>query len=285
MKKVFKPLDKKDNSSIIVKEEIAMQFAAPFHFHQGFEFTFIVNGSGKFYGGNRLLNFSSGELYFFGVGFPHLFVNEKAFVKAKEIGHSIVIQFDEQLFGHEFLLRPEFSSIKEILKTAYWGIKIAKPNAALAELLFNITKRKGLQTFSTLLDIFHWIADTPQSEIAIITSDALKSTNPNKSYDEKLEPVYQYVLGNFKKQISTSQAAALAFMNDAAFCRYFKRRTNQTLSQFVNNVRITHAVYLLSENNMSISDICYECGYENLSYFNRQFKLITGKTPLTYRKQ
>ncbi|MES1225708.1 MAG: AraC family transcriptional regulator, partial [Bacteroidota bacterium] len=60
--------------------------------------------------------------------------------------------------------------------------------------------------------------------------------------------------------------------------------TNKTLSQFTNNVRITHAISLLAEKGVSVSNICFECGFDNLSYFNRQFKAITGKTPLDYRK-
>lgn len=90
---------------------------------------------------------------------------------------------------------------------------------------------------------------------------------------------------NFKEQVTSQKAASLAFMNESAFCRYFKRRTNKTLSQFVNHVRVTHAIHLLTEGDMSISKVSFECGFDNLSYFNRQFKTITGKTPYTYRKE
>jgi AraC-like DNA-binding protein len=284
MKKVLQELTKSQNASIIVKEEIAAQFAAPFHFHKGFEFTYIVKGRGKFYGGNRLLNFNSGELYLFGVGFPHLFVNEKSFVESGEAGHSVIIQFDEDLFSHDFALIPEFNLVKAILKMSCWGIKIARPNVELQKHISAITQKKGLQIIISLLQIFDIISTIPKSDITIIASDALKNTKLSSHYDGRLAPVFQYVLAHFKNKITTQKAASLVFMNEAAFCRYFKRRTNKTLSQFVNHIRITHALYLLSEKTKSISDICYECGFENLSYFNRQFKTITGKTPLHYRQ-
>lgn len=284
MKKVFKELSTSHSSNIIVKEEVTLQFAAPFHFHKGYEFTYIVKGRGKFYGGNRLLNFKEGELYFFGVGFPHLFVNEKSFIEAKETAHSIIIQFEEGLFGHELTIRPEFEQVKRLLKTAYWGIKIDKPTAELRECLNGMKERAGLQVFITLLQMLDLIASLSKADMTLISSNALRSSRLTSTFDEKLEPVFHYVLENFKDKITTQTAAGLAFMNEAAFCRYFKRRTNKTLSQFVNQVRITHATYLLSANNKSIAEICYECGFENMSYFNRQFRVITGKTPSQCRK-
>lgn len=89
---------------------------------------------------------------------------------------------------------------------------------------------------------------------------------------------------DFKEHITNQKAASLACMNESAFCRYFKRRTNKTLSQFVSHVRVAHAMHLLAEEDMSISKVCFECGFTNLSYFNRQFKAVTGKTPFIYRK-
>ena len=278
MKKIFKELSRSHDSSIIVKEEIAVQFASPFHFHKGFEFTYIVKGHGKFYGGSRLLNFKEGELYFFGVGFPHLFVNDKAFLASKEKAHSIIIQFDEDFFTQNFLLIPEFNQVKKLLKMAYWGVKIARPSAELRKLLTGIVRKKGLQAVIALLQLFEILSSLPKSAMTNISSEALNS------FDEKLEPVYQYILGNFKHEISTGKAAEMAFMNASAFCRYFKRRTGKTLSQFTNHVRITHAVHLLMETGMDISGICYECGFDNLSYFNRQFKAQTGESPTAYRK-
>jgi AraC-like DNA-binding protein len=91
-------------------------------------------------------------------------------------------------------------------------------------------------------------------------------------------------LENFKEDITSKKAASLAYLNEAAFCRYFKRQTKKTFSQFVNQVRITHAISLLQDKNLSVGDVCYECGFNTLSYFNRQFKVIINKSPLEYRK-
>ncbi|MDB4918497.1 AraC family transcriptional regulator [Mucilaginibacter sp.] len=285
MKKILRELTKSENSSYIVKEEITTQFAAPFHFHQGYEFTYIVKGHGKFYGGDSLLNFTGGDLYLFGIGFPHYFINDKSFIKSGELAHSIVIQFDDDFLGGDFYLQPEFLLVKTLLKTAHLGIKITNPGIQLKRLMIDAPKTSGLKGLINLLRILETVASLKKEETTTISTDIFENSIITKKKANKLDEVYKYVLENFKERITSQKAASLAFMNKSAFCRYFKRRTNKTLSQFVNHVRVTHAIHLLAEEDMSISKVCFECGFDNLSYFNRQFKTVTGKTPYAYRKE
>ncbi|SDF56772.1 AraC-type DNA-binding protein [Mucilaginibacter pineti] len=285
MKKILREFTKPENSSFIVKEEIAAQFAAPFHFHEGYEFTYIVKGHGKFYGGDSLMNFTEGDLYLFGIGFPHYFINDKSFIKSGELAHSIIIQFGDDFLGGNFYLKPEFSAVKTFLKKAHLGIKVINPSAQLQRLMLDAPKRPGLKGLINLLELLDTVASLKSEEAATISTDIFENSLITRKKENKLDEVYRYVLENFKEQITSQKAASLAFMNESAFCRYFKRRTNKTLSQFVNHVRVTHAIQLLAEEDMSISKVCFECGFANLSYFNRQFKAVTGKTPYTYRKE
>ncbi|MFC0512978.1 helix-turn-helix domain-containing protein [Mucilaginibacter angelicae] len=285
MKKILRELSKPKNSSYIVKEEIAAQFAAPFHFHQGYEFTYIVKGHGKFYGGDSILNFTEGDLYLFGIGFPHYFINDKSFLKSGELAHSIVIQFGDDFLGGNFYLQPEFLPVKALLKTAHLGIKVTPPNDQLKKMMLDAPKSFGLKGLINLLGILDAVATLKDDETITISTDIFENSLITQKKEHKLDDVYRYVLENFKEQITNQKAASLAFMNESAFCRYFKRRTNKTLSQFVTHVRVTHAMHLLAEEDMSISKVCFECGFANLSYFNRQFKAVTGKTPYTYRKE
>jgi AraC-like DNA-binding protein len=284
MKKILRELAKSENSSYIVKEEIAAQFSAPFHFHKGYEFTYIVNGHGKFYGGDSLLNFTAGDIYLFGIGFPHYFINDKSFVRSGELARSIVIQFQEDFLGGDFYLQPEFLKVKALLNTAYRGIKITNPSARLKKLIMDAPKITELRGLINLLQILETVSLLKMEDITIISTNAFENSMVTKKKENKLDEVYKYVLENFKDEITIQKAASLAFMNESAFCRYFKRRTHKTLSQFVNHVRVTHAVRLLTEEDISISKLCFECGFNNLSYFNRQFKSITGTTPYSYRQ-
>ena len=97
--------------------------------------------------------------------------------------------------------------------------------------------------------------------------------------------VYKYVAENFQGKISFDVAASIANMQRSAFCRYFKRKTKKKFSEFVNETRIMHAQKLLAETDKTIIEIAFECGYENTSYFNRQFKIYCDNSPTTFREQ
>ena len=101
----------------------------------------------------------------------------------------------------------------------------------------------------------------------------------------RLNKVYKYVIDNIHTEISLDKAASIANLSKSAFCRYFKKRANKTFVQFLNEIRVGQACRMLINENHSIAEICYTCGFNNISYFIRQFKKITGFTPLAYRKK
>ena len=152
----------------------------------------------------------------------------------------------------------------------------------MRSLFAEITKKKGIESLILLLQLLNLLSQQSKN-ISLINTEISKAGITEKD-SARLEPVLKYVIENFKDNLNSKRAASLACLNEAAFCRYFKQRTEQTFSQFVNRVRITHATHLLILEERSISDICYECGYQNISYFNRQFKDIMGCIPFAYRK-
>lgn len=282
MKKFFKEFPPTIESSFIVKQEVG-EFSNPFHFHDGYELTFIIHGRGKFYGGNQVMNFADGDLYFFGPMFPHYFVTEKNANSNVSMPHSIAIQFQEHFLGKELLEKPEFGKIKKLLKDVESScLKIISPNRT-SEALFHELTQPGIKGVLLLLELLDRLTSLPEKGYDVITLREYENSDSNKAFS-KLDAVYRYVLENFKEEVNSKKAAGLAFLNEAAFCRYFKRQTKDTFSEFVNRVRVTHATSLLSDRNKSVVDICYESGFNNLSYFNRQFKEITNKSPLEYRK-
>ena len=101
----------------------------------------------------------------------------------------------------------------------------------------------------------------------------------------KLDRIYTYINTNFKDHISLDQIANVANTTVPAFCRYFKKVTGKTFTKLVNEYRVVHATKLLSESMMSITDISFECGFNNFSHFNKIFKEITGKNASGYRKE
>ena len=101
----------------------------------------------------------------------------------------------------------------------------------------------------------------------------------------KIDVVFKYVYSNFKEHISLDTIAEQVSMTVPAFCRYFKKATGKTFTKLVNEYRVVHATKLLSESQMSITDVCFECGFNNFSHFNKLFKEITGKNASKYRSE
>lgn len=281
MKSIFQHQAATDNMSFVVKEYYQPHFTSPFHFHDSYELILIAKSYGKLYAGNKVLNFNDGEVYLFGPGFAHCFYNEQSFIKSGEIAHAIVIFFKEDFLGKEFFSKGELAKVWEMLSKSERGIQL-QANDLIRSFFYQITGSKGLQTLILLLQLLNHLSGLRKEEITFINKTIPKLFSKDSNAN-KLEAVFKYVIENFKEEVSSKDAASLACLSEAAFCRYFKRRTEKTFSQFVNHVRITHSTRLLLEQDMSIANVCFECGFGNISYFNRQFKKIMGQTPFEYR--
>ena len=103
--------------------------------------------------------------------------------------------------------------------------------------------------------------------------------------NRKVEVIFEHVRNNFTQTIPLVEISEKVSMTVPAFCRYFKKVTGKTFTQFVNEFRIVHATKLLAESRSSITDICYESGFNNFSHFNKLFKKFTEKSPLKYRNE
>ena len=267
---------------LMVKQYKQDYFTSPLHYHSLYELTLIVTSYGKVYTGDKVESFEPGDVFLFGPGLGHCFYNEKSFIATGKIAHAIVVFFKEDIFGEKFFEIPDLIKLKKLLEKSKRGLKIFNLNNSIISEFHRIPKEKGvglLTTFLHLLDVL----SSQKSNVSFITLNSIQQ-NGNTHDDARLEPVFEYAFKNFKDNLSSKTAASLACLSDASFCRYFKKQTEQTFSEFVNGIRISHAVHLLAFKETSISDICYECGYQNVSYFNRQFKKIKGETPFTYRK-
>lgn len=283
MKSIFEHQTLPREMGFTIKEYIQPHFSSPFHFHDLYELILIVNSYGKLYAGNKVMNFKKNDIFMFGPGLAHCFYNEKSFVSKGEAAHAIVIFFKEDFLGEDFFFHNDLIRTKLLLQDSAFGIKVKESNEVMETLFMEINKSKGIDSLIILLQLLNILSSQNINKILINTELSKKFITDNDS--ARLEPLLKYIFENFKNDLNIQEAASLACMNEAAFCRYFKSRTEQTFSQFVNRVRITHATRLLAVEERSISDICYECGYENISYFNRQFKDITGLTPVAYRKE
>lgn len=264
------------------QEFIQPRFTSPFHLHDEYELILIKKSHGKLYLGNNVLNFSDGDLFLFAPGLPHCFYNPSGYEEENILAHAIVIQFQKDFLGDSFSDKREASQLIRLMEKSKFGIQFFNLKKSTLKKFQRLNQKKNLKKLGDFL----WILDelAAKRNIKLLSSEHtlnLCSINDSKIINN----VYKYVAENFQKEIDFNVAASVANMQRSAFCRYFKRKTKKKFSEFVNETRIMHGKKLLAESDKTIMEIAFECGYENTSYFNRQFKILNGFTPTEFRVQ
>ncbi len=145
-----------------------------------------------------------------------------------------------------------------------------------------LPRAKGLERITTLLTILEKIANSKEKQYINSIHHEVKI---DKAETNRLNNVFQHVSDNFQRKITLTEIASVANLSTKAFCRYFKSKTRKTFYDFLLEVRVAHACHLLLEKDMSVYEVCYETGFNNLSNFNRYFKKITDKTPTGYKRE
>lgn len=271
-----------ENSFFHYDNSLVPRFPSPFHQHDEFELILILESYGKLYIGNSVTNFNSGQLYFFAPRLPHCFFNAPGYEKGNELAHSVVIQFKRDFLGNSFFEKTEASQLKKLIKKSEFGVQILNPSELLQERMQTLNQKRDLEKLGEFIFILNDIATN--KNVKLLNEE--NSVNFSSLNDSKIiNDVYKYVAENFQKGISFIDAASIANMQKAAFCRYFKRKTQKRFTKFVNETRIMHARKLLEETDKTIFEIAFESGYENISYFNRQFKLLCNISPTAFREQ
>ena len=122
-----------------------------------------------------------------------------------------------------------------------------------------------------------------QSETTTKTTEKHVKNQYNKKDQERIKRLYQFIDENYQRKIELSEVAEMTNLSEAAFCRYFKRMTRLTFIEFLNHYRVNQAKNLLLLDK-NVTETCFDCGFESMSYFNRTFKKLTGVNPLAFKK-
>lgn len=269
--------------SLTIQELKESHFDPNWHFHPHYQLFTVLEGTGTRLIGDSIRHFEPGDTVFLGPDVPHLWRNDNEYFK-KDSGletHGIVLYFQEDFLGNEFLNKPEMKAIQQLLLESKRGFVYAgNTREVIRKALSALINIEGFERILRTLELLNLLAHSADSQP--ITSFNYVNTY-KVSETERMQKVNNYVLQHFKNEIRLGEAASLAGMSEAAFCRYFKTRSNKTFTDFVSEIRIGHACKLLIETTYTISQIAYESGFDTLSNFNRNFKKTTGQTPRDYR--
>lgn len=283
MKPALRQITATPQSSFLVRKDVGESMHNNWHYHPEIELLFIKRSSGTWLIGDHIGHFQNGDLVLIGANLPHCFRHEYVHLtkKGSQAGESICIKFVPGIFGNTFLNMPEAKALKDLFSTCNSGLQVTgKTRNMLPATIEKILTASPGKKLVYLLSILEEIAGN--KEYIPLSSTGFMQP-PGDNNRDKIKLVFEYTFNHYNEKITLNEVAALLNMTMQSFCRYFKNKTNKTYIQFLMEVRIGYACRLLVEDEKNVSEVCYECGYNNMSHFNHQFKAITKKTPLEYK--
>jgi AraC-like DNA-binding protein len=263
-------------------------FKSKWHYHENqAELILMVDAKGTGFVGDGATFFTGGEIALIGAKVPHVWLNTNDYYQpdSKLIAKAIVLKFEENFLGDKLLSLPGLLKVKDLIfKRSKKGMLIlGETRKKLVRLIESIVEtHSDFDRVMYLIQILNLIANSNEFEY-ISKTETIKI--PRTSDIERIEKVIKYVNENYQDRIELEKIAELASMTPSAFCKYFKKRTLKTFTQFLNEVRIGNACKLLAEKELSVKQVCYMSGFNYLSNFYKQFHAIHQMSPLEYKEK
>ena len=270
-----------DKDCFYIVERHKSEFTWPIHSHAEFELNFIERGRGvRRVVGDSIEEIGDYELTLItGDGLEHAW--EQGQCKELDI-REITIQFSPQLLDMKLLARNQFASVKKMFERARMGLTFSMPAIMRVYNLLDTlaSKEERMDQFLDMLKILY--------ELSLDTGSRTLASNSfaNIGYDResrRVSKVKEYIARHYREEIKLEELAALVAMAPSAFSRFFKQRTGRGPVDYIIDVRLGIAARMLVDTSTSVSEICYACGFNNLSNFNRTFKARRGYTPRDFR--
>lgn len=248
------------------------------HFHPEFELVYIEGANGTRHVGEHISRYDGSDMVFIGSYIPHL--NFDYGVKTE--CEKVVIQIRQDFLGNAFANIPELAAVYRLFEQSKHGLAFGTDTKVL--LSERLKKLKNLGHFEQFLEILSIFQVLAQSTDVVLLHPKPVENQHNKKEQERLKRIYNFIDMHYQQKIEVDEVAKLTNLSKSAFCRYFKKITRLTFVEFLNHYRINQAQKLLLLDK-NVTEACFECGFESLSYFNRTFKKITGENPLSFKKK
>lgn len=279
-KPTLEKIDTGPDSSVFVHKHAEQRVNLPsWHFHPELELVYVEAGEGKRHIGNHLTYFHNSQLVLIGANLPHSGFSDRLTRKGSET----LIQFNPDFLGPTFLNLPEMKSIAGMFERAKSGVLFnPEIREVIGPRIKDIVNYQGFERIHNLLAILHALSLSTDYTLLNVEGFAFETTLQDSN---RIDHIFRHVNLHFERSIPLGEIADLSGMTVPAFCRYFKKSTGKTFTHFVNEFRIVQARRMLSETTNSITDICYDSGFNNFSHFNKLFKEFTGQNASQYRNE
>ncbi len=272
------PLTSSDCFTIFTR--VKSEFDFPLHSHEELELNLIINAQGaKRIIGDHVGEIDDMELVLVGSNLPHFWSTHKC--KSKEI-REVTLQFHKDLFDEKFLRRNQLSFIRTLMERSAKGILFSKHT--IKQIMPRLNALNQKQGFDSVLELLSILHDLSISRNMHILSDSTFNNTEFSYNSRRIEKAIEFMNQNFQKAITLNEVARLTNMADVSFSRFFKARTGITFMDSLLELRLGNASRLLIDTTQSIAEVAYNCGFNNISNFNRLFKKKKSCTPREFRE-
>jgi AraC-like DNA-binding protein len=248
------------------------------HYHPEYELAYIEGANGTRHVGDHISRYEGSDLVFIGPNIPHLNFDYGVVTEPRKV----VVQLKDYFLGDAFRQTPEFEAITQLFERARLGVSFhGETKRRIGQQLGQLADLMPFERLLALLRIFQELAQSPDQQLL---HGAAVASAYNVQEQQRLQRVSEMVAEHYPRKIEIREVAALTNLTEAAFCRYFKRITRLTFTQFLNQYRVHQAQKLLLQDT-TVSEACFACGFENLSYFTKTFRRTTGENPLQFKKR
>ena len=269
------------NDCFTIFSRVKKDFDFPLHFHEEFELNLILNASGaKRIVGDNIEEIADMELVLVGPNLSHVWTTHNC--KSEEITE-VTIQWHKDLFDDKMLRRNQLSFIRKMFERSVRGILF--PRETIEKVYNRILAINQLQGFDSVLELMSILHDLSTSKSMRVLSDATFNNDQVLNYNSRrIDKAFEFMNANFDKPITLKDLSKLVSMTEVSFSRFIKKRTGNTFIDSLNEIRLGHATRMLIETTHSVAEISYNCGFNNISNFNRLFKKKKHCTPKEFRE-
>lgn len=249
-----------------------------YHFHPEYELVLITKGHGTRFIGDHIEKYKTGDLILLGPYLPH------SWVLNENTGHeALVMHFNDDFLGPNALEKPELKNIKAVLKRSQAGLKFTgSAKNKIAKAIKTLKNEKGLNKLLGFLKILEQMALTKDVQSLNAASKNRKTSN---QYQKRVEEISNYINENYTKPITQARVAKHVHLSTSSFSRFFKQTMGVSFPRYLNELRVGLACKLLMDDSQSITSICFACGFNNISNFNRQFLAIKTISPRSFKRK
>lgn len=284
MSALFEKIHLKEDESFFIGVFQDNLEKSAWHYHNNFEISFITEGSGKRIVADSIEEFQPGDLVFLGRNLPHVWIADKETRTPSDRALEMVfLQFTPNILSPQLLVLPEFGNVKRALEFSERGIQIVEQT--LNEVSEFMLQLPYLKSFERMLHFFRMLNIIGKSDtnISLASDDYIKKRF--KTGNKRIATIHDYLMANYREAVNLKELADLVNMAEGSLCRFFKENMGITLFEYLNRIKTDFACKLLMDPDLSIMEVCFDSGFNNLSHFNKQFRKMAGMSPSEFRKQ